>query len=1063
MSGLELIKRIPKSKVLFVLVADNSDNLFARGVRMFKFMRAIEMSECLCSAPIRLHAFRRPLFLVLLEGPTVVRFLSMRTLSIMLSLAVLLCLLLQTRAYAAPLSAPVLAVGQNILQESGEVTAGATTYTVVRYTWRDSAGKPRSVSLVPGSASTAGFAVQMTYVVSDGGVERTAYINATAAGHGGFGYFVSHELVRQLDNGGYSTIAGLHGDDDSPLGRFLPSTGSDQSVGSNQATHEYRFNYHHWGTIAAVPDPSSTPSSADTAQHQLFSQLPVIIRWHFVSGQDYPVWSVDYDISSASDRISIDVRGPYGAMVFNENTGPLITALRWGDKYRFEADAGVAEIGATAAPANGLSWTWNVLNSGRRYNVLGAAAYEFGIVETVPYAASRYGDIYAAPHRGSTKTLVGGCAADPTYQLLSMPCNYEWPYQSFQYIFNDPTADPRLAWGSSPFLGSSITTVFMNDTETETIVPQGRIHYGTHIVFGRSGTGTPLALAKANAPVESNPTLTTSPNPVSGGSISYTVLGSAAASSVVSPQVLTPWDSVKLTAMPNAGFNFTTWTGACAGVVGPVCMVAMNQSQTVGATFVSGGAAPANDNFANRQVISGAIVTVTGSNMFATGEVGEPVHYIGSGNANHKSVWYSYTATETGVAYANTSGSTFDTVLAAYSGSPNFGSLTQLASNDDTGGLNTSAVTFRTIIGQNYYVVVDGYAGAGGDFTLNVGPVRSSDLSADSKSDLIFNNTSTGEIAAWLMNGPSVTSAALLLGPGAWTTTHTADLNADGKADILLRNNSDGAVVLWLMNGLGVTSGTTLLSAGSGWSISHTGDFNGDGKADILLRHTDGRIVLWLMNGSTVSSGTSLLPAGTGYSGVHVADFNGDGKADILLRNTSDGTLVLWTMNGGAVTTGTTLLSPNSGYTPTHTGDFNGDGKADILLRNNANGSIVAWLMNGATVTSGTTLIGASNWYVNQVADFNGDGKSDILLRNADGTIVAWLMNGSTVSSGSTLFGPTTAWAPTKTGDYNGDGKADIIMRNNDGTLVMWLMNGGAITSGNTILGPGFWNVGPQP
>jgi hypothetical protein len=340
-------------------------------------------------------------------------------------------------------------------------------------------------------------------------------------------------------------------------------------------------------------------------------------------------------------------------------------------------------------------------------------------------------------------------------------------------------------------------------------------------------------------------------------------------------------------------------------------------------------------------------------------------------------------------------------------------------------------------------------------------PKTTGDLSADGKSDIIFNNTSTGEIAAWLMNGPSVTSAALLLGPGAWTTTHSADLNGDGKADLLLRNNSDGTVVAWLMNGLGVTSGTTLLSAGSGWSISHTADFNGDGKADILLRHTDGRIVLWLMNGSTVSSGTSLLPAGTGYSAVHVADFNGDGKADILLRNTSDGTLVLWTMNGGAVTTGTTLLSPNSGYTPTHTGDFNGDGKADILLRNNANGSIVAWLMNGSTVTSGTTLIGASNWYVNQVADFNGDGKSDILLRNADGTIVAWLMNGSTVSSGSTLFGPTTAWAPTKTGDYNGDGKADIIMRNNDGTLVMWLMNGGVITSGSTILGAGFWNVGP--
>jgi FG-GAP-like repeat len=335
------------------------------------------------------------------------------------------------------------------------------------------------------------------------------------------------------------------------------------------------------------------------------------------------------------------------------------------------------------------------------------------------------------------------------------------------------------------------------------------------------------------------------------------------------------------------------------------------------------------------------------------------------------------------------------------------------------------------------------------------------DLNADGKSDIIFNNTSTGEVAAWLMNGPSVTSAALLLGPGAWTTTHNADFNGDGKADILLRNNSNGTVVLWLVNGLGVTSGTTLVNAGSGWSVSHTGDFNGDGKADILWRHTDGSIVLWLMDGSTIIGAAVLLPANTGYSAVHVADFNGDGKTDIMLRNTSNGTVVVWTMNGVTVSAGATILGPNSGYSPTHTGDFNGDGKADILWRNNVDGSIVAWLMNGSAVITDTALRGPDAWYVNQVADFNGDGKADILLRNVDGRIVLWLMNGTTILSGTTLFGPTTAWAPAKTGDYNGDGKADIIMRNNDGTLVMWLMNGGAITSGSTILGPGFWNVAP--
>jgi FG-GAP-like repeat/Divergent InlB B-repeat domain len=335
------------------------------------------------------------------------------------------------------------------------------------------------------------------------------------------------------------------------------------------------------------------------------------------------------------------------------------------------------------------------------------------------------------------------------------------------------------------------------------------------------------------------------------------------------------------------------------------------------------------------------------------------------------------------------------------------------------------------------------------------------DLSGNGTSDLIFNNTNTGEIAGWLMDGANVIDRTNLLGSGNWAVTHAADVNLDGRVDLLLRNNADGTVVLWTMYGLNVASGTTLLPAGSGWSVSHVGDFNGDGKADILLRHTDGRIVLWLMNGSNVTSGTSLLPANTGYSAVHVADFNGDGKTDILLRNINDGTVVLWTMNGGTVTAGSTILGPNVGYTPTHTGDFNGDGRADILWRNNADGSIVVWLMNGANVTAGTALLGPSNWYVNQVADFNGDAKSDILLRNADGTLVAWLMNGVGVISGTTLFGPTTVWAPAKTGDYNADGKADIIMRKNDGSLVMWLMDGGSIVSGTAILGPSYWSILP--
>src|SRR5213593_4436723 len=51
--------------------------------------------------------------------------------------------------------------------------------------------------------------------------------------------------------------------------------------------------------------------------------------------------------------------------------------------------------------------------------------------------------------------------------------------------------------------------------------------------------------------------------------------------------------------------------------------------------------APNNDNFAAAQAITGTSGSITGTNVEATKEAGEPNH---AGNAGGKSVWYSWTA-----------------------------------------------------------------------------------------------------------------------------------------------------------------------------------------------------------------------------------------------------------------------------------------------------------------------------------------------------------------------------------------------------------------------------------
>ena len=98
---------------------------------------------------------------------------------------------------------------------------------------------------------------------------------------------------------------------------------------------------------------------------------------------------------------------------------------------------------------------------------------------------------------------------------------------------------------------------------------------------------------------------------------------------------------------------------------------------------------PANDDFASPAVITGATGKHFANSARSTGEPGEPYH----GSIPDRSVWYSWTAPETGSAVFNTRESNFDTVLAAYTGTA-ITALTQLASNDQFNGTDQSKITF---------------------------------------------------------------------------------------------------------------------------------------------------------------------------------------------------------------------------------------------------------------------------------------------------------------------------------------------------------------------------------
>ncbi len=148
---------------------------------------------------------------------------------------------------------------------------------------------------------------------------------------------------------------------------------------------------------------------------------------------------------------------------------------------------------------------------------------------------------------------------------------------------------------------------------------------------------------------------------------------------------------------------------------------------------------PSNDYFTNATLVSGTGVSVTGSNLGASKEAGEPVITTDGGvDAGGRSVWWTWTAPADGLVSIDTEGSSIDTILGVYTGNA-VNSLSQVATNDDVSTNDyTSAVSFQTLAGVTYQIVVDGFDAAYGDITLNL----SLDPSSSAPANDLFANRS---------------------------------------------------------------------------------------------------------------------------------------------------------------------------------------------------------------------------------------------------------------------------------------------------------------------------------
>ena len=122
---------------------------------------------------------------------------------------------------------------------------------------------------------------------------------------------------------------------------------------------------------------------------------------------------------------------------------------------------------------------------------------------------------------------------------------------------------------------------------------------------------------------------------------------------------------------------------------------------------------PENDDFVNAIALQGKSGRIFATNLGATSELVEDGFSIGKAT-----VWWKWTAPESGIVTFDTLGSGFDTMLGACAKTDDEVFLIDV--NDDADNeVYQSRIVFSAVAGSEYYIVVSGYSNVMGDVVLN--------------------------------------------------------------------------------------------------------------------------------------------------------------------------------------------------------------------------------------------------------------------------------------------------------------------------------------------------------
>ncbi len=343
-----------------------------------------------------------------------------------------------------------------------------------------------------------------------------------------------------------------------------------------------------------------------------------------------------------------------------------------------------------------------------------------------------------------------------------------------------------------------------------------------------------------------------------------------------------------------------------------------------------------NDLIANAISISPALKLYRNTQeVFGSTATGDPAMSCVSAFSN--SVWYTYRPHSSRSVTVSTLGSTYDTVLAVYTGTPS--SLTQLACNDDfvTGTLQ-SQVTFSATADVTYYILVSKWNTA-----LTANQTLHLTLRHDAN---LFHGIGVfrpSETQFYLRNnlttGPADISA-LLGAPDDYPVA--GDWNGDGTSTIGIYRRSTGVFFLKEANTTGAPIVHTFV-LGNPDDLPMAGDWDGDGKFGVgVYRPSNG--ILYLKNNLTTGFADFGMVLGNPGDMPVAGDWDGDGvHSPGIYRPSSAMFYLTQKVTNGIIFADFAFVFGTTGDVPV-SGDWNFNGKNGVGVFRPSNG--ITYLRN---------------------------------------------------------------------------------------------------------------------